>query len=532
LIIAFGLACPQGGGVGYGLNIAVSSSELGVITIPPGWPNIVFSWDFDEGMGSLAEPNGKVRGGEWVEGTRGYGLGFYRVGDHVSVEDNEYMDITDQMTMMAWVRGDGGAGGDSRTIIDKGGNPVWWIENGDVCIGLETTGDRSDDVVCFETDFQEGRWYHLAFSYDGRETKLWVNGVGNGTDTTYSGLVETNHADLIIGNGADLDRPFRGAIDQLKLYNKALSEDEIREVFREESPEILKVGLLADVHWSGAHARDGLPGAEAAEAKLKSFVDRMNVWDPDFVIQLGDLADSWAEGFDPEAPLTGRLCSEEEMVKRLEEARDLLAGLTMPLYHVWGNHEMKDPAWGYDQVLRPLGFETLEDTWYTFEKKGFTFVVMNTAHKEEIRKHIIPEEELAWLEKVLDQTENPTFVFMHVPIIEARSGPRELMYNPYDRVLREDQARALIEADRRVVAVFFGHMHHASVWRRLRREEVNGVVYYHITAPHTLMGDETVTAWGELTVYDGWYRLRASYQSDEYPTEWTGRFSGYWVPLP
>ncbi|GAI38188.1 unnamed protein product, partial [marine sediment metagenome] len=73
-------------------------------------------------------------------------------------------------------------------------------------------------------------WYHLAGTYDGNELKIYVNGVLKkatfviGTITKYSGSLNIGR------NSYWTNRLFNGAIDEMAIYNRALSEDEIQEL--------------------------------------------------------------------------------------------------------------------------------------------------------------------------------------------------------------------------------------------------------------------------------------------------------------
>ena len=78
------------------------------------------------------------------------------------------------------------------------------------------------------TYIRAGRWYKVIFTYDGVTAKLYINGqlkVSNQTSTTFT----PSDAPIYIGASPDSEYPywFTGVIDEIRIYNKALTESEI-----------------------------------------------------------------------------------------------------------------------------------------------------------------------------------------------------------------------------------------------------------------------------------------------------------------
>ncbi len=74
-------------------------------------------------------------------------------------------------------------------------------------------------------------WYHLVATYDGSSVKFYVNGqFQNSADK--SDLIDTSTGNLYIGDyGGSLGSSaynFKGIIDEVRIYNRALSEEEIK----------------------------------------------------------------------------------------------------------------------------------------------------------------------------------------------------------------------------------------------------------------------------------------------------------------
>ncbi|MFH0923908.1 MAG: LamG domain-containing protein, partial [Candidatus Falkowbacteria bacterium] len=84
------------------------------------------------------------------------------------------------------------------------------------------------------TDINDSQWHHIVGSYDGTSMKIYIDGNLEDTNTDFSGNLPTNDGNVRIG--ADYqptpDNFFSGLIDEARIYNRALSADEIGELYR------------------------------------------------------------------------------------------------------------------------------------------------------------------------------------------------------------------------------------------------------------------------------------------------------------
>lgn len=77
-------------------------------------------------------------------------------------------------------------------------------------------------------DSFNGDWYHVAGTYDGMEIKVYVDGSLRAT-TAHEDYIEIQSHNLNIArNSEEVDRYYGGVIDEVRIYNRALSEPEIR----------------------------------------------------------------------------------------------------------------------------------------------------------------------------------------------------------------------------------------------------------------------------------------------------------------
>ena len=73
---------------------------------------------------------------------------------------------------------------------------------------------------------QLGKWYHVVGVYDGRTTKIYLDGKLNNTKVV---TLNTGNSVLAIGG------TFGGKIDDFRIYNRVLSDSEIQTLYRETS---------------------------------------------------------------------------------------------------------------------------------------------------------------------------------------------------------------------------------------------------------------------------------------------------------
>jgi hypothetical protein len=69
-------------------------------------------------------------------------------------------------------------------------------------------------------------WTHVAATYDGARIRFYVNGV-LASSTPASGTYQVNAAPLWLGGNAVYGEHFKGKLDEVRMYNRALAPAEI-----------------------------------------------------------------------------------------------------------------------------------------------------------------------------------------------------------------------------------------------------------------------------------------------------------------
>ena len=210
---------------------------VSISTVPVGY------WKFNEGSGMVAYDSSGygnhgtlMNGPAWTSGLPKLGgaIQLDGVDDYVQVADSPSLDINiPAITFMAWIYSPGfhefgwviGKGG-------SGGNIVWhllarannfiryWIRSG----GVQTEREIAD-VLTVNT------WQHMAVVYDGAFMRVYRDGIVRDSFPK-TGNMDVNNLPLYIGlDGWFTSNHFYGKIDEVKIYSRALSAEEIQAEF-------------------------------------------------------------------------------------------------------------------------------------------------------------------------------------------------------------------------------------------------------------------------------------------------------------
>lgn len=101
------------------------------------------------------------------------------------------------------------------------GNIKWMVSsNFGVSINVDNVG---------ASVMTTGKWYHIVGTYDGANSRCYLNGVLDGTVASSGSIgAAVVNAGLLIGSdGETAGRYFNGYIDEVRIYNRALSQSEV-----------------------------------------------------------------------------------------------------------------------------------------------------------------------------------------------------------------------------------------------------------------------------------------------------------------
>jgi hypothetical protein len=198
-------------------------------------------WKLDDGSGITAADssgfgrNGKLIGDtNWVDGITGGALALDGDGDYVDMGKDPGFDIKNQITISAWIKV-GAFDTDWQTIVAKG-DRSWrlqrnWGENtlefG--CSGLVVPGTAWGQIFG-KTNVNDGHWHHVAGVYDQEKIYLYIDG-SQDASAEAPGKIRVNDEPVYIGENSQMPNRFwNGMIDDVRIYNYALSSEEISEI--------------------------------------------------------------------------------------------------------------------------------------------------------------------------------------------------------------------------------------------------------------------------------------------------------------
>jgi len=201
---------------------------------PPPPTGLVAAYAFDETTGTVtADASGNANTGTltngpvWAVGRNNGALQFDGVDDRVLVADANVLDLSTGATLEAWVYPTATPSG-WRTILQKAADAYLLTASGDQ--GRPVSGGTFNGTCCTAVvapaALAVNTWTHLATTYDGAQLRLFVNGTQVAAIAA-TGTYEQNANPLWIGGNALYGEHFQGRIDNLRIYNRALSATEI-----------------------------------------------------------------------------------------------------------------------------------------------------------------------------------------------------------------------------------------------------------------------------------------------------------------
>jgi hypothetical protein len=227
------------------------ASIIAVLTMAGGArAGLIGYWAFDDGSGTRAQdgsPNknhGTLMGNpQWVPGKVGMALKFDGVDDWVEVPHAAVLTVNKEVTVAAWIntsRYTGGpGGGEWQAILAKSNDPrsYSFYTYTDGTLHFSTTsggayvGSNSTGIVPLN------EWVHVAAMVVGGTHRYYINGQPAGEGG--GGIVLPGSADtasVMIGVTHEGSNEFLGMIDEVRIYNRALTPNQVLDLFNGIAP--------------------------------------------------------------------------------------------------------------------------------------------------------------------------------------------------------------------------------------------------------------------------------------------------------
>lgn len=201
--------------------------------------------------------------------------------------------------------------------------------------------------------------------------------------------------------------------------------------------------FLTDIHMNASLASNSAAGFRQA-------IGRAETTGADFILTGGDNVD-----------VDGIKADRKELAHQLyHDYKAIAEASRLPFYYTIGNH---DRYWaeGAESELGNSGlFQSyFGDTYYSFEHKGWLFIVLNSVQTCE-GKYCVDEEQKQWLADLLAQTpaDQPIIVSTHVPFLSLYYPVLEGRYTDADTFVNQKQIFDLF-SDHELKLVLQGHQH-------------------------------------------------------------------------
>lgn len=190
----------------------------------------------------------------WGSGKLGGGLNFDGTDDYTAVPDSDSLDLTGDFTISFWLKLRSGA---THSLYDgilakMPGAPGWAV--------LYATGNKlrlwinNAGLVQTSSALVNDKWHHITFTKSSTQTQVFVDGVLDATGATANPTANSN--ELLIGRYVSSTYSLNGSLDEVRIYNRALSPTEITSLYEISTPENETVGSWSFEEGAGTVTAD------------------------------------------------------------------------------------------------------------------------------------------------------------------------------------------------------------------------------------------------------------------------------------
>ena len=215
-----------------GLSVAMCMARASSV------PGLLAAWDFDEGSGEIARDasgNGNdatLHGATRVAQGDGFALALDGIDDYVHCGMGSDIGVGGPTTIEAWIQPTAKSQG-LACLFGEGLKEylvAYYTHAELVYFYVGSGGNKVYETV------QLREWNHIAATFDGSRMNLWLNGrLASTRESEFKELV--SRGPFLIGTKGRPDLPkFKGLIDRLRVYDRALEDGEIVAHFKEEAP--------------------------------------------------------------------------------------------------------------------------------------------------------------------------------------------------------------------------------------------------------------------------------------------------------
>jgi len=194
-------------------------------------------WRFDEGRGAVAHDSSghgrhaRLVGATWAKQGEGFAVSLDGVDDYVLFPGDPPLGLTGPVSVEAWVKPTREAGGTIEVLLGQDLHSyLLAMYAGDLCYWYIGSGANSINMKV-----KLNEWNHIVGTFDGERMALWLNGRQAGSRP--SGAKAYPRRDKFTMGMSKPDFPhFKGLLDNVRVYGRALTQEEVKAHFRREAP--------------------------------------------------------------------------------------------------------------------------------------------------------------------------------------------------------------------------------------------------------------------------------------------------------
>jgi hypothetical protein len=314
--------------------------------------------------------------------------------DFIDIAHNETLSLQD-FSIAVWINTNQTNLMDPAHIVNKGGfntdeegenmnYGIWFSVDGTISGGFETESGENFEVMS-TAKYNDGKWHYILLSYDGSLLRLDIDGEKQISTKNTNGAIPDTTGDqpLRIGaNSLEEDKFFTGYIDDVRIWNRGLTDEEIAQIYTNNTFNTIGQIIYKDF-------KDISMGIAPIDTSKTTSIPTIPTTTVDTIFNIAVVAD-WGCGKNAQETAKNIQKKSPELViaagdLSYDESTDCWFEIIQPFKSktkiAMGDHEYSDTSGGatgiINQYLKPLN---LTKTYYSFD--------MNNVHVTVIDPHV------------------------------------------------------------------------------------------------------------------------------------------------
>ena len=161
--------------------------------------------------------------------------------DFYDIENNDQLQL-EEFTLATWFRTNQSCSCEPSHIVNKGGfnneRPgknmnygVWMNTDGTITAGFESQRGKNFEILS-QKKYNDGKWHYVIVLYNSTVLRVDIDGntIGN-LKVSKTPDTKGNQPLRVGANSLDLDKYFKGEVDEVRIWNRGLAINELSEIY-------------------------------------------------------------------------------------------------------------------------------------------------------------------------------------------------------------------------------------------------------------------------------------------------------------